>query len=83
MPYMHIFVDEIVALLGAMTDKCVWKRFRALNKEKSNDLVKFAGKYLKENFITCELQVKRVVTIVVVPYQYRWPINFILHFAEL
>ena len=47
MPYLCIFVEEVVPLLGTMTEKSV------LNI--SNDLVKVAAKILSAKFIACEL----------------------------
>ena len=37
----------------------------------------------KSLFFACELSAKRFVTFGVVLYRNVWPINFILHFAEL
>ena len=49
MPYLHIFVREIVALLGAMTDKWVRNLFCGQNQKISNDQVKFAAKNITKN----------------------------------
>ena len=82
LPYLHIFVEEMAALLGALTDKWVWKLFCRQNSKISNGQVKFAAKIMKANFIACELLVKRVVTYGVALCLNQWPINFILHFIE-
>ena len=37
----------------------------------------------KKIFFACELWVKKVGTFGVVLYCNQWPVNFILHFAEL
>ena len=44
MPYLCIFVEEVVPLLGAMTDKLVLTFVCGRNQNISNDLVKVAAK---------------------------------------
>ena len=44
MPYLCIFVEEIVTLLGAITEKWVWTLVCGLNKNISNVQVKVAAK---------------------------------------
>ena len=48
---MCIFVEDIVALLGAMTDKWMGKLVYGRNKKISNDQVKFVTKIYKENLL--------------------------------
>ena len=55
----------------------------AQNKNISNDQVKVAAKNINTKFFAYELWVKRVGTFGVVLYRNQWPVNFILHFAEL
>ena len=69
MTNLRIFVEDIVALLGAMTDKWVRKRVCGRNLKITNDQVKFATKNIKAKFIACDFSVKRVVTFSVVLYQ--------------
>ena len=45
--------------------------------------MKVAAKNKNAKFLACELWVKRVGTFGVVLYRKQWPVNFILHFAEL
>ena len=68
MPYQCIFVEYFVALLGAITDKCVWKLDCGINKKIRNHQFKFATKNIKAKFIACEHSVKRIVTFGVVLY---------------
>ena len=62
----------MVALLGAVTDKWVWKLFCGRNLKISNSQVKFAAKNQKSNVIASELlvkvKVKRVVSFGAVLY---------------
>ena len=69
MPYLCIFVEEIVPLLEAMTDKLVLTFVCGRNKNISNDLVKVAAKIVCANFFACELCVERVGTSGVVLYR--------------
>ena len=62
MPYSCIFVEEVVPLLGAMTDKFVLTFVCGRNKNISNDLVKVAAKIESAKFFACELWVERVGT---------------------
>ena len=50
MPYPCIFVEEVVPLLGTMTDKLVLTLFCGRNYNISNDLVKVAAKIESANF---------------------------------
>ena len=68
MPYLCIFVEEVVPLLGTMTDKLVLTLVCGRNKNISNDLVKVAAKIVSAKFIACELWVERVGTFGVVLY---------------
>ena len=68
LPYLHIFVRESVALLGAMTDEWMRNLFCGQNQKISSDQVKFAAKKIKTNFIACKLSVNRVVSFGVVLY---------------
>ena len=81
MPYLCIFVEEIVPLLGAMTEKLVLTFVCCWNKNISNDLVKVAAKIESAKFFACELWVERVGTFGVVLYRTQWPVNFNLHFC--
>ena len=69
MPYSCIFVQEVVPLFGAMTDKLVLTFIFGRNKDISNDLVKVAAKIESAKFFACELWVKRVGTFGVVLYR--------------
>ena len=55
MSYLCIFVEEVVPLLGAMTDKLVLTFVYGRNKNISNDLVKVATKVESAKFFACEL----------------------------
>ena len=44
MPYLYIFVEEVVTLLGAITDKWVWALVYGQNKNICNDQVKVSAK---------------------------------------
>ena len=66
MPYPCIFVEEVVPLLGAMTDKLVLTFVCWRNQNISNDLVKVATKIESAKFFACELWVERVGTFGVV-----------------
>ena len=55
MPYLCIFVEEVVPLSGAMTDKFVLTFVYGRNKNISNDLVKVAAKIESAKFFACEL----------------------------
>ena len=68
MPYTCIFVEEIVPLLGAMTDKLMLTFVCGRNKNISNDLVNVAAKFESAKFFACELWVERVGTFGVVLY---------------
>ena len=69
MPYPCIFVEEVVPLLGAMTNKLVLTFVCDRNKNISNDLVKVATKIESAKFFACELWVERVGTFGVVLYR--------------
>ena len=69
MLYPCIFVEEVVPLLGAMTDKLVLTFVYGRNKNISNDLVKVATKIESAKFFACELWVERVGTFGVVRYR--------------
>ena len=51
MPYLCIFVEEVVPLLGEMTDKLVLTVLCGRNKNISNDLVKVSAKIESVNFL--------------------------------
>ena len=68
MPYSCIFVEEVVPLLGPMTDELVLTFVCGQNKNISNDLVKVAAKIESAKFFACELWVERVGTFGVVLY---------------
>ena len=68
MSYLCIFVEEVVQLLGGMTDKLVLTFVCGWNLNISNDLVKVAAKFESAKFFACELRVERVGTFVVVLY---------------
>ena len=55
MPHPCIFVEEVVPLLGAMTDKLELIFVCGRNKNISNDLVKVAAKIESAKFFACEL----------------------------
>ena len=69
MPYLGIFVEEIVQLLGALTDQLVLTSVCGRNYNSSNDLVKVAAKIESAKFFACELWVERVSTFGVVRYR--------------
>ena len=69
MPYMGIFDEDVVTLLGAITDKLVLTLVCGQNLNISNDQVKFAAKNINAQFFACELWVKRVGTFGVVLYR--------------
>ena len=69
MPYPCMFVEEVVLLLGAMTDRLVLIFVCGRNSNISNDLVKVAAKIVSANFFACELWVERVGTFGVVLYR--------------
>ena len=51
MPYLCIFVEEIVPLSGAITDKWVLTLVCGRNKNISNDQVKVAAKNISAKFL--------------------------------
>ena len=55
MPYQCIFVEEVVPLLGEMTDKLVVTFVCGQNQNISNDLVKVSAKIESAKFFACEL----------------------------
>ena len=68
MPNLYIFVEDIFAILGAMTYK--WLRKLVCGRNwKLNGHVKFENKNIKAKFIDCDFSVKRVVTFGVVLYR--------------
>ena len=69
MPYLGIFVEKIVPLLGALTDQFVLTFVCGRNYNSSNDLVKVAAKIESAKFFDCELWVERVGTFGVVRYR--------------
>ena len=71
MPYLCIFVEEVVPLLGAMTDKFVLTFVCGRNWNISNDLVKVASKIESAKYFACELWVERVGTFGEVLYRNR------------
>ena len=83
MPYLCIFVEEVVPLLGTKTDKLVLTFVCGQNQNISNDLVKVAAKIVSAKFFACELWVERVGTFGVVLYHNQWPMNFNLHFGKI
>ena len=68
MPYPCIFVEEVVQLIGEMTDKLVLTFVCGRNLNMSNDLVKVSAKIEGAKFFACELWVERVGTFGVVPF---------------
>ena len=66
MPYPLIFAEDIIALIGAMTD--------GRNKKINNDHVKFETKTIKTFFFACELSVMRVVTFGLALYRNQRPV---------
>ena len=62
MPYICIFVEDIVSLSGSMTDKWVYKFVFDLILKISHYKVKVAATNIKAKFIAGELSVKRVVS---------------------
>ena len=83
MPYPCIFVEEVVLLLGEMTDKLVLNCVCGWNWNISNDLVKVSAKIESAKFFACGLWVEGVGTFGVVLCRNQWPVNFNLHFGEL
>ena len=69
MPYPCIFVEEVVPLLGEMTDKLVLTFVCGRNYNISNDLIKVSAKLESAIFFACELWVDRVSTFGVVLYR--------------
>ena len=69
MPYWCIFVEEVVPLLGAMTDKLMLTFVCGRNFNISNDLVKVAANSESAIFFACELWVERVCTFGLVLYR--------------
>ena len=69
MPYSCILVEEVVPLLGEMTDKLVFTFFCGRNKNISNDLVKVSAKLESAKFFAYELLIERVGTFDVVLYR--------------
>ena len=55
MPYLCIFVQEVVPLLGAKTDKLVLTFVCGRNEDISNALVKVVAKNESAKFFACEL----------------------------
>ena len=55
MPYPCIFVEEVVPLLGTMTDKLVLSFFCGRNTNISNDLVKVSTKIESAKIFAYEL----------------------------
>ena len=68
MPYMCIFVEEVVPLSGTIADKWLLTLVCGRNKNISNDQVKVAAKIISTKFFACEFRVKRVGTFGVVLY---------------
>ena len=69
MLYPCIFVEEVVPLLGTMTDKLVLTFFYGRNSNISNNLVYVSTKIESPKFFACELWVERVSTFGVVLYR--------------
>ena len=69
MPYLCIFVEDVVTILGAITDKCVVTLVCGRFQNISNGQVKVAAKTINAKFYACELWVKRVGTFGVVLYR--------------
>ena len=69
MPYPCIFVEEVVQLLGVMTDKLVLTFVCGRNQNISNDLVKVAANFETPKYFACELWVERVGTFGIVLYR--------------
>ena len=51
MPYLCIFVEEVITLLGAITDKWVWTLVCGQNSNISNDQVKAAAKNINAKYL--------------------------------
>ena len=66
MPYLGIFVEEVVTSLGAFTDKWVLTPVFNRKKNLSNDQVKGCSKKYKRYFFASELWVKSFGTFAVV-----------------
>ena len=69
MPYTSFFVEEVVPLLGKMTDKLVLTFVCGQNSNICNDLVKVAAKIVSAKIFACELWVERVGTFGLVLYR--------------
>ena len=69
MPYPCIFVEEVVPLLGKMSDKLVLTFVCGRNQNISNDLVKISAKIESAKLFACELWVEMVGTFGVVLYR--------------
>ena len=69
MPYPCIFVEEVVPLLGEMTDKLVLTFVCGRNWSISNELIKVSAKIKSAKFFACELWVERVGTFGFVLYR--------------
>ena len=73
MPNQRLFVENIVAFLGAMTVN--WKRQlvtvsgRTKKPLLSNNQVKFATRNIKAKLFACDFSVQRVVTFGVLLYR--------------
>ena len=63
------FVEEVVPLLEAMTDKFVLTFVCGQNSNISNELVKVAAKIESAKFFACEIWVERVGTFGEVLYR--------------
>ena len=69
MPYSCFFVEEVVPLLEAMTDKFMLTFVCGQNSNISNELVKVAAKIESAKFFAWELWVERVGTFGEVLYR--------------
>ena len=61
MPYLCTFVEEVVPLSGAITDKWVLTLVCGRNKNISNDQVNVAAKNISAKLFACEFGVKRYI----------------------
>ena len=68
-PYLCIFVEKVIPLLGEMADTLVLTFACCRNYNISNDLVKVLSKIESAKFFACELWVDRVSTFGVVLYR--------------
>ena len=68
MPYLCIFVEEVVPLSGTITDKWVLLLVCGQNWNIINDQVKVAAKNISTKFVACDFWVERVGTFGVVLY---------------